>query len=81
MVTTSEHSPPLSAFHSAYDVVFVDSTGLLNLCADMSVEQFMQLCHEAQLSMQFLDSAAGNVFDSLFMRPVNFVEKFDTLVQ
>ncbi len=81
MATADPPCPLVSSFHSAYDVVFLDSTGLLNVCAAMSTEQFRQLQHEARLSMQCLDSTTVNAFEALFMKPVNLVEKCDALVQ
>ena len=32
--------PSLEDFHSAFDVVFVDTTGYVNLCADMSASHY-----------------------------------------
>jgi len=36
--------PSLEDFHSAFDVVFIDASGYLNLCADMS-EAHYRLVH------------------------------------
>jgi len=35
-----ENRPSLGDFHSAFDVVFVDSTGYVNLCSDMSAAHY-----------------------------------------
>jgi len=35
-----ENRPSLEDFHSAFDVVFVDSTGYVNLCSDMSAAHY-----------------------------------------
>jgi len=32
--------PSLDDFHSAFDVVFIDATGYVNLCADMSTVHY-----------------------------------------
>ena len=32
--------PSLEDFHSAFDIVFIDTTGYLNLCADMSAAHY-----------------------------------------
>jgi len=32
--------PSLEDFHSAFDVVFIDTTGYVNLCADMSAVHY-----------------------------------------
>lgn len=72
---------PLLSFHSSFDVVFLDSSGYLNLCANTSKDQFRQLQHEASLSMGYLDDPTINGFEALFMKPVPLVQRFDTLCQ
>ena len=73
--------PPLASFHSSFDVVFLDSSGYLNLCGCVSRGRFLWLRHEAQLGMALLDDTAVSGFEALFMRPVTFVQKFDALCQ
>jgi len=36
--------PSLEDFHSAFDVVFIDASGYLNLCADMSAAHYQLVC-------------------------------------
>ena len=71
----------LAPFHSAYEVVFVDSSGLLNLCADVSKERYRWLQHEAGLALELLDDTASQGFEALFMKPVPLHHKFDVLCQ
>lgn len=71
--------PSLASFHSSFDVVFLDSSGYLNLCSCVSRDRFLWLQHEAQLGMAFLDDTAVSGFEALFMRPVAMVQKFDAL--
>ncbi|XP_015751379.1 PREDICTED: nucleolar protein 6-like [Acropora digitifera] len=70
-------TPSKEEFHSAYDVVFVDPSGYLNLCAGMTVAQYRRLQHEARLAMEYLDSTHLDGFEILFMKPVPFVQTFD----
>ena len=77
---TSPHLPTdcsLPAFHSAHEVVFLDSSNLLNLCACVSKDHYRWLKQEAVLALELLDSAAG--FQSLFMRSLPVQQKFDML--
>ncbi|KAI8481867.1 Nucleolar protein 6 [Branchiostoma belcheri] len=74
---TTEDVPTLSDFHQAYQVVFVDPTGYLNMCADMSTATYARVCHEARLSMAMLEDKSLDGFQVLFMQSVPFVHKFD----
>eukprot|EP00118_Oscarella_pearsei_P016238 m.153613 g.153613 ORF g.153613 m.153613 type:complete len:984 (+) comp38622_c1_seq1:233-3184(+) len=71
--------PSLEEFHHHFDVVFVDSSGLLNLCADMKKDNYQNVGHEAKLALQFLSNAAIDGFDTLFLNPVEFSMKCDQL--
>ncbi|XP_066272586.1 nucleolar protein 6-like [Branchiostoma lanceolatum] len=73
----TEDVPTLSDFHQAHQVVFVDPTGHLNMCADMSTATYARVCHEARLSVAILEDKSLDGFQLLFMQPVPFVHKFD----
>ena len=77
----SPSKPSLIAFHSAHDVVFLDSSGLLNLCADISHGKYHWLKHEAALALELLDEPTTHGFEALFMRSVPLEQKFDNLYQ
>ena len=79
--TPLSSSPSHEAFHSAYDVVFVDSSGMLNVCADMSKERYRWLQHEAAIALRLLDDSTPHGFKALFMRPVPLEHKLDVLYQ
>ena len=71
--------PPLSSFHTAYEVVFVDSSGLLNVCASVSREKYWWLQHEASLALKLLDASSTQAFQALFMTPMPVEHTFDVL--
>ena len=73
--------PTLSTFHTHHSVVFLDSTGLLNLISHLSLSHYMWLRHETSLSLQCLNTPASDGFKALFMTPVHFEMKFDLLIQ
>ena len=81
MQTHSHTQPSLDSFHSSFDVVFVDSSGYLNLCAGVSRERYQWLKHEASLALSYLDDPAINGFEALFMTPLPHLHKFDLLCQ
>ncbi|XP_042769278.1 nucleolar protein 6 isoform X3 [Panthera leo] len=69
--------PALADFHQAFSVVFLDSSGCLNLCADVTASTYHQVQHEARLSMALLDSRADDGFQFLLMTPKPMIRAFD----
>uniref|UniRef100_A0A673CSG7 Nucleolar protein 6 n=1 Tax=Sphaeramia orbicularis TaxID=375764 RepID=A0A673CSG7_9TELE len=74
-------APSLSEFHSAFQVVFVDPSGHLNMCADMTACTYKQLQHEASVSMQFWDNPTVDGFHSLLMTPKTMIRTSDHVFQ
>lgn len=73
--------PSLEEFHRSYQVVFVDPSGHLNLCADMTTWTYKQLQHEASVSMEFWDNATVEGFQSLLMTPKPMIRTSDHVFQ
>lgn len=69
--------PALADFHRSFPVVFLDISGRLNLCADVTASTYHQVQHEARLSMVLLDSKADNGFQLLLMTPKPMIRAFD----
>ncbi|KAG7481304.1 hypothetical protein MATL_G00065380 [Megalops atlanticus] len=74
-------APSLSEFHSAFQVVFVDPSGHLNLCADMTANTYKQVQHEAALSLQFWDDPTLDGFQALLMTPKPMIRTCDHVFQ
>ncbi|KAE8292305.1 Nucleolar protein 6 [Larimichthys crocea] len=74
-------APALAEFHSAFQVVFVDPSGHLNMCADMTACTYKQLQHEASVSMQFWDDPTVDGFHSLLMTPKPMIRTSDHVFQ
>lgn len=72
--------PKLADFHAAFDVVFVDPSGFLNLMAHTTVGMYLELKHEAERALVLLDDRVNDGFDALFMTPVPWHAKFDLTV-
>ncbi|XP_066470854.1 nucleolar protein 6 [Tiliqua scincoides] len=69
--------PTLTDFHKAFQVVFVDPSGLINLCADMSAATYKQIQFEAKHSMELLDDKTVDGFQLLLMTPKPLLRAFD----
>ncbi|KAA8592916.1 hypothetical protein FQN60_018371 [Etheostoma spectabile] len=74
-------APSLAEFHNAFQVVFVDPSGHLNMCADMTTCTYKQLQHEASVSMQFWDNPTVDGFHSLLMTPKPMIRTSDHIFQ
>lgn len=74
-------APSLADFHDAFQVVFVDPSGHLNMCADMTACTYKQLQHEASVSMQFWDNPTVDGFYSLLMTPKPMIRTSDHVFQ
>ncbi|KAJ8285473.1 hypothetical protein GJAV_G00027190 [Gymnothorax javanicus] len=79
--TAVSDRPSLSEFHSAFQVVFVDPSGHLNLCADMTFHTYKQVQHEAALSLQFWDDPTLDGFLALLMTPKPLIRTYDHVFQ
>ncbi|XP_061584958.1 nucleolar protein 6 [Cololabis saira] len=71
----------LAEFHKAFPVVFVDPSGHLNLCADMTACTYKQLQHEASVSMEFWDNPSVDGFHCLLMTPKPVIRTSDHIFQ
>lgn len=72
--------PAPADFHQAFPVVFLDPSGRLNLCADVTASTYHQVQQEARLSMALLDSKADDGLQLLLMTPKPMVRTFDHLL-
>ena len=73
--------PELSDFHKNFDVVFVDTSGFVNLCSAMNACLFDRVKLEASKGLHFLENDGIDAFDNLFMQHMPFLHTFDTIVQ
>uniref|UniRef100_A0A8C5LK55 Nucleolar protein 6 n=1 Tax=Leptobrachium leishanense TaxID=445787 RepID=A0A8C5LK55_9ANUR len=74
---TDQALPSLADFQQAFDVVFVDPLGLVNLCADVTAAKYRQIQFEAQESLKILDDTTTDGFHLLLMVPKPFIRTFD----
>ncbi|XP_072269627.1 nucleolar protein 6 [Pyxicephalus adspersus] len=69
--------PSIADFHLAFEVVFVDPLGVVNLCAGMTAAKYRQIQFEAKESLKYLDDTTTNGFLLLLMVRKPFVRTFD----
>ncbi|XP_067320780.1 nucleolar protein 6 isoform X2 [Anolis sagrei] len=69
--------PSLSDFHEAFQVVFVDPSGRVNLCADMTASTYKQVQLEAKRSMEILDDKTMDGFQLVFITRKPLIRTFD----
>ncbi|XP_067840686.1 nucleolar protein 6 [Heptranchias perlo] len=74
---TDDSAPSLADFQQAFEVVFVDPSGFVNLCAEMTASKYKQVQYEAQKSMEILDNKAVDGFEMLLMTPKHLIQTFD----
>lgn len=74
---TDDSAPSLADFHQAFEVVFVDPSGFVNLCAEMTASKYKQIQYEAQKSMEILDNKTVDGFEMLLMTRKHFIQTFD----
>lgn len=71
------NQPTLEQFHTYYEIVFVDSTGYLNLCSNLSLEVYLAIKYESQRALELLNNTKVNSFQSLFMANIPIYTRFD----
>lgn len=71
----------LATFHRHFPVVFVDSTGYLNLTAGLNKFTYLKLKHDAEKSLNLLNDESSDNFEDLFIKNHYFSAYFDSLIK
>ncbi|XP_071110262.1 nucleolar protein 6-like [Haliotis cracherodii] len=71
------HRPSLHTFQEHCDIVFLDPSGYLNLCCNITHAVYRRVRHEADLAIKCLEGTEANTFETLLLKPVSFIRKFD----
>ncbi|XP_064627089.1 nucleolar protein 6-like [Lineus longissimus] len=75
--TNGATPPSVEEFHKHFGVVFVDSTGFVNLCANVTKNTFQRVKQEANISVETLDNPTIDGIECLLLSKVPFSMKFD----
>ncbi|GAB0092956.1 Nucleolar protein 6 [Sergentomyia squamirostris] len=71
------NQPSLEDFHRFFNVVFVDLSGYLNLCANLSEDIYKRIKLEAKIALNLLENTAVNSFQCLFMSKIPIHLQYD----
>lgn len=72
--------PSLAEFHKHYDIVFVDSTGYTNICANVSMDLYHRILAESKSAIECLDDNQINSFQCLFMTSIPSLLQYDHIL-
>lgn len=76
----AKHIADLQACTKAFDVSFMDRSGLLNLAFRVSKSSYERLKLEAKSAVTYLDSALEDGFADIFMKSVDFTVQYDQYI-
>lgn len=70
----------ISTFKDYFHVVFLSPSGNLNLCYNITKDLYLRLKHETQLSHDILSANLADTFELLFLKRLDFINKFDVIL-
>ncbi|XP_039437827.1 nucleolar protein 6 [Culex pipiens pallens] len=68
------------SYHQFYEVVFLDNSGLLNICANLSGELYRRVKRESAIAIQLLDDKKVNSFIPLFLNKYPVYTQYDHIL-
>ncbi|XP_053697010.1 nucleolar protein 6 [Sabethes cyaneus] len=69
-----------ASYHNLFEVVFLDSSGVLNICANLSGELYRRVKQEASTAIQLLDNEQLNSFIPLFLCKYPVYTQYDHIL-
>lgn len=75
-----DNSENIGEFKKMFPVVFLSPSGKLNLCYNITIDLYNRLKHEAEISQITLSKNCPDNFELLFLKKLDFVNKFDAIV-
>ncbi|RLO01736.1 hypothetical protein DYB28_000628 [Aphanomyces astaci] len=70
----------LSAFQQAFDVVFLDPSGRVNVCSRVSKSGWLEIQWLAQQSISILPKATADAFHQVFLQRHSFWARYDEYI-
>lgn len=77
---TMEPSANLQSYRTHHEVVFLDSSGLLNICANLSGDLYRRVKQEAATAIHLLDNHKLNSFIPLFLNKYPPYTQYDHIL-
>lgn len=75
--TLDVNKPSLEDFHKHFEVVFIDSSGYLNLAGNLSKDLYGRVKQESLRAIQCLDNKKSDSFNFLFMKKFPIFTQYD----
>lgn len=73
--------PQLTDFHKDFDVVFVDTTGFYNICANVSLDIYLRVQQESAKALKVLNDEHINSFRCLFVTKTPIYLQLDHIIR
>lgn len=73
--------PEPEVFHQYFDVVFIDSTGYYNICANLSLDVYQRVRHESSVALKLLNNEHVNSFRILFATKIPLYTQVDHIAR
>ncbi len=71
----------MNDYHANYDIVFIDSSGYLNICSKLDKTTFEKVKNEARICVNFLKMQPFDCLDKLFIKNYSFEMCYDSLIK
>ena len=71
----------LKDYHKHYEVVFIDSSGYLNVCSKLDKTVFNKVKHEANVCLNFINSEPSDCLEKLFIKNHPIEISCDSLIK
>lgn len=75
-----DSSDKISNFRPHFPVIFLSPSGVLNLCYKITSDLYDRIKHEAKIAHDLLSQNKLETFDLLFLKKLEFSNKFDVIV-
>lgn len=72
--------PEPEIFHQYFDVVFIDSTGFYNICANLSLDVYRRVRNDSALALKLLNNEHVNSFRFLFATKMPLYTQADHII-
>lgn len=73
--------PDPEIFHQYFDVVFIDSTGYYNICANLSLDVYLRVRNDSATALKLLNNEHVNSFRFLFATKMPIYTQVDHIIQ
>lgn len=73
--------PDPEIFHQYFDVVFIDSTGYYNICANLSLDVYLRVRNDSAMALKLLNNEHVNSFRFLFATKMALYTQVDHIIR